>query len=98
MGHVWWPPGIAREVTLAAFLLAYESVGYRTCSDGTRVLGVEKIAIFALNDVPRHVARQLEDGQWTSKLGPAEDITHATLDALEGPLYGRAVAFMGRPR
>lgn len=37
---------------------------------------------------PTHMARQLPDGTWSSKLGPNEDITHFTLDALES--YGRA--------
>jgi hypothetical protein len=39
---------------------------------------------------PTHMARQLPDGSWTSKLGGSEDITHFTLDALEcyGPRYG----------
>lgn len=41
---------------------------------------------------PKHMARQLPDGTWTSKCGPDEDITHYTLDALEsyGPRYVRA--------
>jgi hypothetical protein len=39
---------------------------------------------------PTHMARQLVDGTWTSKLGGNEDITHFTLDAIEcyGPCYG----------
>jgi hypothetical protein len=39
---------------------------------------------------PTHMARQLPDGTWTSKLGGSEDITHFTLDAVEsyGPRYG----------
>jgi len=50
------------------------------------------------------MARQLPDGFWTSKCGPAEDITHYTLDALEsygaaygsGDEYGCPVLFMRR--
>jgi hypothetical protein len=40
---------------------------------------------------PKHMARQLPDGTWTSKCGGDEDITHFTLDALEcyGPPYLR---------
>lgn len=50
-----------------------------------------------------HVARQLPDGRWTSKLGPDEDIEHNDLHALEGdvgvyPLcYGVVIRFMRRP-
>jgi hypothetical protein len=53
--------------------------------------------------VPTHMARQLPDGMWTSKLGGNEDITHFTLDALEsyGPIhiwdeYGCDVVYMKR--
>jgi hypothetical protein len=39
---------------------------------------------------PKHMARQLANGLWTSKCGQSEDITHFTLDALEsyGWLHG----------
>jgi hypothetical protein len=63
----------------------------------------EKVALYADGQDPKHMARQLPDGTWTSKCGGAEDITHFTLDALEsyGPLpmkghYGSAVLFMKR--
>jgi hypothetical protein len=53
--------------------------------------------------MPTHMARQLPDGVWTSKLGGSEDISHFTLDALEsyGPLrvrdeYGCPVLYMKR--
>ena len=32
---------------------------------------------------PTHMARQLADGTWTSKLGGSEDVNHFTLDAIE---------------
>ncbi len=44
-----------------------------------------------------HVARQLKEGMWTSKLGPDEDIEHNTLDALEGELYGAVTQVLKRP-
>ena len=50
------------------------------------------------------MARQLESGRWTSKLGSDCDIEHE-LEALEGfddspdaYRYGRVVGFMSRPR
>lgn len=30
-----------------------------------------------------HIARQLKNGQWTSKVGDLEDISHKTLEILE---------------
>ena len=45
----------------------------------------------SLNDFhdwePKHMARQLPDGTWTSKAGEHEDLTHFTLDAVES--YGQ---------
>ena len=55
---------------------------------------LKKIAIFGMKESdgsvsPTHAARQLESGEWTSKLGKDfEDIPHTTLDALNGPVYG----------
>jgi len=64
--------------------------------------GVEKIAIFAKERnavmVPTHAALQLPTGVWTSKLGDFEDIEHLTIDAVNGPVYGRPVAYMKRRR
>jgi len=59
--------------------------------------GMEKIAIFAQGGKPTHMARQLENGRWTSKMGQSEDIEHALRD-LEGVLYGEVALFMGRPK
>jgi hypothetical protein len=39
-------------------------------------------------DVFHHFAWQLKDGNWTSKLGKDVDISHKTLQAIEGEIYG----------
>jgi hypothetical protein len=76
--------------------------GYEQCDDGELDIGWEKIAIYVDNDdTPQHVARQLNNGGWTSKLGDYEDIAHESLAALEGDgkdQYGRAKHFMRRRR
>lgn len=101
----WWPdvdsywpvPVESSTPTLASFVKAFETLGYESCSDDRRETGYEKIAIFALQSIPTHAARQLLDGQWTSKLGRNIDISHS-LDSISGPLYGVPAAFMRRPR
>ena len=45
--------------------------------------------------VSRGLARQLPDGQWTSKLGQIIDIEHK-LSAVEGPNYGKVSAIVAR--
>jgi hypothetical protein len=64
--------------------------------------GFEKIAIFAKQSgnkrVPTHAARQLDSGEWTSKLGACEDISHAEAVSVSGPAYGNVAYFMSRPK
>jgi hypothetical protein len=45
-----------------------------------------------------HAARQLENGNWTTKFGDFEDVEHIDLICLEGPRYGRSIVLMRRLR
>jgi hypothetical protein len=94
----YWPPGIPRAVSLAAFEAVFATLGYVVCAAADLEPGIEKITLYA-NAVgkPTHGARQLTNGRWTSKLGKREDIEHALHD-LEGELYGTVVRIMKRPR
>jgi hypothetical protein len=92
----YWPEGVERTETLAAFTALYVLLGYAECMDSTHESGHEKIAIFAAPDgVPTHAARQLFNGRWTSKLGRLEDIEHDLLDVC-GEIYGSVVKVMRR--
>jgi hypothetical protein len=102
MGIGYWPPNVVRAVTTEAFLRAYGTLGFRLCFDGTLETGIEKVAVYGKGavgaEVPTHSALQLEDGQWTSKLGVFEDITHATPGLVNGPVYGAVICYLARPR
>lgn len=100
----WWQPGIHWPIPASRddfgvgdLVLAFKSLGYRECSDGKLEPEIEKIAIYGSGFMYTHVARQLSDGRWTSKLGQLEDITHSTTEALEHSDYGEVVQFMKRP-
>jgi hypothetical protein len=94
----YWPEGVPREVSVDAFVKAYETLGFGVCADGDLEDGVEKLAIYATSDGrPQHMARQLSSGLWTSKLGRLEDIEHE-LEGLNGALYGTVRRFMRRDR
>jgi len=80
----------------AAFIAAFQGLGYRVCDNSRIELGFEKVALYELLGSPKHMARQLHDGTWTSKCGGSEDITHYTLDALDSNSYGAAVLYMKR--
>jgi hypothetical protein len=94
-GVGYWPEGVPRTETLEAFYLAFESIGYSRCGDGALETGMEKVALYALAGQPKHAARQLPDGRWTSKLGKFIDISH-TLGGVEGAIYGQVVGYLKR--
>ena len=85
--------------SVEACIQAFASIGYVPCDTAHLEPGYEKVALYAdeFGD-PTHAARQLESGRWTSKMGDLEDIEHASARSVEGPLYGRAVAFLRRLR
>lgn len=92
----WWPPTIERKYTKKTITQLYGLVGFKVCKDGSPELGYEKIAIYFHGDVPKHAARLLQDGYWTSKIGDEDDISH-TLKGLEGAIYGNVRMYMRRP-
>lgn len=103
---IFWPPEVPQEETVDSFIQAYAVMGYHVCSSQNREpeLGFQKIALYVDEDgVPTHAARQLATGEWTSKLGRAEDIAHRTLEALESGVdktlgYGSASLILKRPK
>jgi hypothetical protein len=93
-----WPDSVSREVTLDAFVTAFALTGYSPCENGDHEIGFEKVAIFLNSEKkPTHMARQLNSGKWTSKLGELEDIEH-DLAGVEGDVYGKAAQFLKRSR
>ena len=97
---VWWPDRLGlyfwpaeRSETLEVFVRVFEKLGYQSCDNSDLEVGSEKVAIFCKDGVPTHMARQLEDGSWTSKCGRLEDITHE-LHAVGGTHYGEVAAVM----
>ena len=93
----YWPPGVPDEVTVGAIVAALASVGYVPRPDGRHEVGFEKAAVYARGGLPTHVARQLPDGRWSSKLGRDYTVTHATPGGVEGLVYGAVVVYVRRP-
>lgn len=94
----YWPEGVQRQTTLAAFQEAFGQLGYQVCGNGNLEPGIEKIVIYAnVAGTPTHAARQLANGMWTSKLGSNIDISHV-VDGLSGGSYGTPAVYMCRPR
>jgi hypothetical protein len=98
----YWPVGLPREPlnkeTIENFLKAFETEGYERCNDGKFENGFEKIALYVdNNNVPKHAARSLPNGAWTSKMGDFEDVEHESPQVVEGHGYGTAKNFLRRP-
>jgi hypothetical protein len=97
-GISYWPKWVPRLLSVEAYIQALGTCGFTLCDDASLQDGIEKVALFARIEqgklVPTHAALQLECGEWTSKLGTQEDVKHATLDAVSGPLYGEAVRYV----
>jgi hypothetical protein len=106
----WWPhqdpqlgywPITWRAEKIECFVEAFRVVGnYEECGqDFGLEQGYEKVALY-VNDKnePKHMARQLPTGLWTSKMGvEGWDIIHETVHGIEGDVYGHAVLALRRP-
>lgn len=87
-GNFYRPPGAPTAYALASFTQAFALYGYEASDTDSLESGFEKVAIYVGSDgLPTHMARQLESGVWTSKLGEWEDIEHGTLTALRRVLW-----------
>ena len=94
----YWPDGVPKDVTVDAFVALFKTSGFEMCADSSFEVGYEKIAIYGKADEFSHVARQLESGSWTSKMGSLEDIEHDDLSSLVSRSYGRPLRFLRRAR
>lgn len=97
----YWPPGLGEGEALADYVTMFESLGFVACADGTPEDASEKIAIYGEGSEFGHVAFQLPDGAWSSKLGELNDLRHVGLEGLAGRglfEYGTELIFMKRPR
>jgi len=94
----YWPDEAPRSLTVEAFINAFATRRYTPCDTPNLEPGFEKVALYVdSQNVPKHMARQLANGKWSSRLGEHLDIEHPTLDGLEGNIYGKAKVFMRRP-
>lgn len=95
----YWPEALPRVEDFQTYQTLFEHFGFAVCDDAQLEEGLEKIAIFVFEDGGfSHVALQLPNGRWTSKLGDWEDIEHDGPACLEGGRYGHVAKIMSRRR
>ena len=88
----WWEPGftwpaditIPDDGDLEAYIELFRRWGYERCPDAAYEKGSLKIALYANDKDFLHVAKQLNDGTWSSKAGLLHDLKHCDLSAMEG--------------
>ena len=93
----YWPPSLPRNRKVETLIQLFAMAGYAVCDSCEQETGYEKITLYAVDGLFAHVAMQLEDGRWTSKLGDLEDITHPSPDSLAGGYYGEVHCIMRWP-
>lgn len=94
----YWPPNIRRELDIESFIELYQLIGYKICDNADIEVGMEKIAVFTFpNGEPTHAAKQLLNGNWTSKMGPWHDVEHTLNSLCNSPGYGNVAVLMSRP-
>lgn len=91
----YWPDPSAANDSLQTFISFLISQGWSSTSNRDSEADFEKLAIYIKDGRVTHMARQLESGAWTSKLGQSVDISHS-LEQLEGTEYGRVSNIMCR--
>jgi hypothetical protein len=83
----YWPLGIPEPVSdadLDCYIELFESLGYELCKSPDLEQGYLKVAIYCEQGRFQHVAKQLPNGEWSSKIGPLHDVRHEGIDLLEG--------------
>ncbi|MFZ2961201.1 MAG: hypothetical protein WA705_30340 [Candidatus Ozemobacteraceae bacterium] len=96
-GNYFWPEGIPRDYSIAAYVAAYKTIGYTEISIDDDFKDCEVVAIFEADGKGTHAARSVGEDFWTSKLGRSFDIKHRLRD-LEGKIYGNLRVIMSRPQ
>lgn len=98
-----WPTDVPKPTgieDLHCYIALFERDGWEVTDSEALEPGYLKLALYVTGDEFHHVALQLRDGDWTSKVGLGHDLRHRELDALYDCVnhYGaRATLFMRRP-
>lgn len=100
----YWLADVPRDDALRTVQLMFERLGFAICDGDAVEAEFEKIALYGIDEMFTHVARQLPNGRWTSKLGTDVDIEHDLQDVIRrrspsaSYRYGEIVGYMRRSR
>ena len=99
-----WPNSEDSGLSIDTYVKMFRGEGFVKASRGNLEVGFDKIVIYwdKASKIFTHVARQMENGQWWSKLGKASDVQHMKPEVL-GPAgspgqYGEIWGYMKRAK
>ena len=92
---LFWPTNDP-DMTVENYVNAFRQLSYEVCDDGVFEQGYEKVVLYVENNQPTHMAKQLNDHLWVSKLGMLWDIEHDTEHCLSIGVYGHIHLYMKR--
>jgi len=92
----FWFNDIARDNLLTTIQKIFENLGFHQTNFAKYQIDYERIALFSIdNNECSHLARQIDEDKWTSKLGSSYDVNHS-IKSIENGIYGNAVIFLER--
>lgn len=99
-----WPNTDDSGSSIDTYVKMFRGEGFVKATRGNQEAGFDKIVIYweKASRTFTHVARQMENGHWWSKLGAASDVQHQKPDTL-GPVgspggYGEVWGYMKRAK
>lgn len=99
-----WPNKDDRGSSIEIYVKMFRGEGFVKAAKANLEPGFDKIVIYwdEATKSFTHVARQMDNGQWWSKLGRESDVKHKSPDTL-GPTgspagYGKVWGYMKRPK
>lgn len=99
-GVSYWPDGVTCGMSKECLIEVFKRKGYVECSSWMHEDGFQKVALYCIDNMWTHAARELVTkpniGKWTSKLGGSNDIRHGTPFSIEGSIYGKVYCIMKR--
>ena len=95
-GINYWPPWATLDNRTESLEEVFAGLGYEQCNDGIPEEGYQKVALYEIQSEFQHVAVQMPNGRWRSKMGQGPVIEHRNPESLSGGMYGDATAYMRR--
>jgi hypothetical protein len=95
----FWPLDLPQDDALDTYIRIFELAGYVRCESVVLETGYERVAVY-VDDAGAfaHVAKQRDNGRWTSKISYFEDIDHPAAESLLGAAFTRIAAVLRRVR